>query len=253
MSQIILILPRAFSQLVLILLLGMTIPHAAQAEGLDYQKRGSYWEGTKAKPVNSLGLELISAVVDYQDQPDRLGTDFHARFFLKDPAPVCLVARERDNRRFYWLDQISPQQPWVAGYGNEFVWPTSPVIKSLNLKLYDLGVLVRLGCDQSTADERVAPVVLYQSQAPKDVSGYVFTFKMSEGLNLKAKIFTGTGDQPIYQQDLGNKSGPGIFDVVWSAQDRPEGDYILAVSGYRLSNNDKVYQAVHFHHQPRLE
>jgi len=127
------------------------------------------------------------------------------------------------------------------------------VIKSLNLKLYDLGVLVRLDCDQPTAEERVAPVVLYQSQAPKDVSGYVFTFKMSEGLNLKAKIFTGTGDQPIYQQDLGNKSGPGIFDIVWSAADRQGGDYILIVSGYRLSNNEEVFQRVNFYHQPRLE
>ena len=225
---------------------------ALAQEALAYRDRGHYKEGVKTQLVDSFGLELISAVGYYPSSSEKTGNKFHARFYLPNSEPVCLVARERVNHRYYWLDEVHPSQPWAVGNTNEFTWSTSPVIDSLGLQLNDLGMLVRLGCELSSADERVAPVLLYQSQAPQKISAYQFTFKISAGVKIAAKVYA-TGNKPIFDQDLGYKPGPAVFDVVWQAAHEPAGNYQLTLEGYSTSDNKRVYQAVHFYHQPQTQ
>lgn len=239
-----------------IFILTVAISTAALADDLLYKNRGNYSEGVKAMPIsNKFGLELVSAIADYQDQPNSIGNEYHARFYLNSPAPVCLTARERDNQNYYWLDRGTPGQPWSAGKHNEFIWPTATVLKPLALKLYDLGVVARLSCND-TSDEHIAPVVLFQTQAPKTITGYVFTFKLDEGkgAKLKAQFFSADKhDAPLETQELGYIYQPGSFDVAWQAQNQPEGDYFLKLDGYRLSDNQSVIQTVHFYHKPALQ
>jgi len=237
-----------------IFILSAAISTAALEDDLQYKNRGNYSEGRKAINISkNFGLELVSAIADYQDQPNSIGSEYHARFYLNSPAPVCLTARERNNQKYYWLDQVTPVQPWTTGFGNEFIWPTATVLKPLSLKLYDIGMVARLNCE-STSDEYIAPVVLFQTQAPKQIHGYVFTFKLSERAKLKAKFFSAnTHKGPIETQELGYLYQPGIFEVAWLAQNHPEGDYLLQIEGYHLSNNQEVVQTVHFYHKPLLQ
>jgi len=81
----------------------------AQAQdNLLYQKRTNRYEGIKPKPVSGFDIELVSARVDYSDNPERLGERFQARFFLDRPTNVYLVVRELDYRYYYWLDKVPP-------------------------------------------------------------------------------------------------------------------------------------------------
>src|SRR5450631_2909365 len=93
---------NAFSRGVMMLGVMMSFASvAAQAqEDLQYQKRANRYEGIKPKPVSGFDIELLSARVDFSDDPEKLGERFHARFFLERPAEVHIVVRELDYKHF---------------------------------------------------------------------------------------------------------------------------------------------------------
>jgi hypothetical protein len=224
-------------------------------EELKYQKRAYRFEGIKPKPVSGFDVELLSARVDHQDDPDRIGDRLYARFYLDQPHTVNLVVRELDYKHYYWLDKAEPKAPWQAGFNNVFDWPTGDVIQQLRgLKLYDLGVVARLDKANPSADETVAPVVLYQRQVPSEVKGYVFFFRLRDDAKVKAAFFEDAGTEALVRQDLGNQRGGRPFAVKWdaSAASARPGRYKLVLSGYVLSTNDPISQVVRFHHQPTI-
>jgi hypothetical protein len=224
-------------------------------EELKYQKRAYRFEGIKPKPVSGFDVELLSARVDHQDDPDRIGDRLYARFYLDQPHSVNLVVRELDYKHYYWLDKVEPKTPWQAGFNNVFEWPTADVIQQLrDLKLYDLGVVARLDKANPSADETVAPVVLYQRQTPSQVKGYVFFFRLRDDAKVKAAFFEDAGTEALVRQDLGIQRGGRPFAVKWdaSAASARAGRYKLVLSGYVLSTNDPISQVVRFHHQPSI-
>lgn len=231
------------------------LPFCSVAFGADntsYQNRGHYSEGRRDLPVNGFNVELISVLADYHEPSNGLAKQFHARFYLKEDTSVCLIAREKDNRRFYWLDRVQPEPPWHGGKFNEFVWPTATVIEPMRLKLTDLGVLVRLqSCnnDDSHADpESVAPVVLYQDKLPSHLSGYIFTFKLRSNSKVSLSVKAATDSQMVYEDKTRNQSG--VFDVVWPNPPQKAGEYVVELNGYGLHSNEPVYKAFRFFHHP---
>ncbi|MGH8578740.1 MAG: hypothetical protein ACREVK_00995 [Gammaproteobacteria bacterium] len=225
-------------------------------EDLDYQKRGNRYEGIKPKPVSGFDIELLSARIDYRDNTDSVGERFQVRFYLEHPAPAHLVVRELDNEHYYWLDKVEPKSPWQPGFANVFDWPTADVIRQLDgLKLYDLGVVVRLDEPEPGAIEHVAPVMLYQSQQPTEVKGYVFTFRLRDEANVKGTVYNESSGKPLFVQDLGRQRGGRPFTVRWGLTATPAraGAYKLVLAGYVLGTNDPVSQVVHFYHQPEIK
>jgi hypothetical protein len=230
-----------------ILLICVFFAPTAVLADVSYQKRGHYAEGRRDKPVASVGIELISVLADYQEPGGSLAERIQARFYLQENTPVCLVAREKDNRKFYWLDQV--QQPWQPGEFNTFSWPTETVIKPMQLKASDLGVLVRLqDCPNidSAAPDRIAPVILYQNQPPVQLSAYVFTYKLRSNAKVSLKVKALADGQTIFPKELGNKTG--VFEVVVPAAKLASGDYQVELTGYDLTSNAPVYQSVRFFH-----
>jgi hypothetical protein len=231
---------------------GIEMP--AQGE-LAYQKRANRFEGIRPKPVSGFDIELLSARIDHHDDPDRIGERLYARFYLDRARAVNLVVRELDYRHYYWLDKVEPKTPWQAGYNNVFDWPTADVIQQLRgLKLYDLGVVARLDKANPSADETVAPVVLYQREVPNDAKGYVFFFRLRDDAKVTAAYFEDAGSEALVRQDLGTQRGGRPFAVKWdaSAASARPGRYKLVLSGYVLSTNDPISQVVRFHHQPSI-
>jgi len=231
---------------------GAVSPVHAQ-DALDYQKRANRFEGVRAKPVSGFDIELLAAQVDYLDNPDKLGERFHVRFFLKRPGEVYLVVRELDYQHYYWLDKVAPRSPWQPGFGNEFDWPTTDVVQRLgDLRISDLGVVARLGRENPSAIEEVAPALFYQSQFPDKVEGYVFRFRIREDAKLKGAIYKEGGGEPVFVRDLGRQLGDRPFAFKWDAASShaAEGVYKLVLSGYLLDTNQKISQVVQFYHRP---
>lgn len=228
---------------------------ASAQDALGYQLRANRHEGIRPKTVSNFGIELLSARVDYRDRPGQVGDRFHVRFYLAQPTQVYLVVREIDYKHYYWLDKVVPRTPWTIGFGNVFDWPTVDVIKQLKgLTSDELGVVARLEKGEPSADEKVAPVIFYQSQYPTTVKGYVFAFRLRDGAKIKAKLFSADGGSPLYSQDLGNQRGGRPFTVKWEpTANQIAGDYKLVLSGYGLSTSDPIKQTVRFHHEPRVE
>jgi len=236
-------------------LVGLGSSVRAQDE-LQYQRRGNYYEGIKPKPVSGFDIELLSARIDYSDRAQRLADRFRLRFFLERPSAVSITIRELDYRHFYWLDRIQPSTPWKAGFGNVFQWHTDAVVRQLgDLRISDLAVVARLDRKNPGALEKVAPVVLYQSQHPERVNGYVFDFKLREEAKVKAAVYAATGGDALAYRELGREPGGRPFSFRWDVSDPPvpEGWYKLVLSGYLLATNDPVSQVVEFYHRPRIE
>ena len=240
----------------LLVLVGSLVSALYAQDSLLYQKRTNRYEGIKPKLVSGFDIELLSARVDFNDNPDRLGERFQARFFLDRPTNVYLVVRELDYRYYYWLDKVLPQSPWRSGYGNVIDWPTRDVIGQLDgLRISDLGVVVRLEREGPSAVEKVAPVVFYQTQFPTRVNGYVFHFRLREDAKLKGTVYKASGGDPVFSLDLGKQRGGRPFAVNWDVTSprTTEGPYRLVLSGYMLATNDLVSQVVQFYHQPEIK
>ena len=230
---------------------------ATQAqEDLQYQKRANRYEGIKPKPVSGFDIELLSARVDFSDDPEKLGERFHARFFLERPAEVHIVVRELDYKHFYWLDRVVAQSPWRPGFGNVFDWPTQEVVRQLDdLRISDLGVVARLEREGPSAVEKVAPVVFYQTQFPSKVTGYVFHFTAPRRRQGQGHRLQMAASNPVFSQDLGKQRGNRPFAFRWDVTSPPasEGLYKLVLSGYMLATNDPVSQVVQFYHRADIK
>lgn len=222
---------------------------------VDYKKRGDRFEGVKARPVGGYYIELISALALTREAAPQMPEKLRIRFFLEEKVPAYITVRERDPRHNYWLDKVTPREPWGLGFNNEFEWPTSDVIRKLepHIKRDDLAVLVRLTRDSPTLSERVAPAIFYSASPPKTISGYAFTFKLGVNSRLKCSIFKKNSSTPVYTQNFPREYEGRPFTFVWNDAAAPEGLYRLTVEGYRLNNNIKdVSITVAFYHQPEV-
>ena len=117
---------RVFS-LVICFLLSCLSPALllAQTE-LQYQSRGQWYEGVKPKPVSGYDIELISVLVDYQEESQTLPQKLKLRFYLEQDEDVFLTVRELDYEYYYWLDRVKRDvtHHGKPGTYNSFEWET---------------------------------------------------------------------------------------------------------------------------------
>ena len=221
---------------------------------LKYQKRGDRSEGTRDQLVGGINVDLLSVRARYDEAIDRLGERIYLRFYLPERSPAHVTVREVDNRYYYWLDNVQPKSPWRQGFNNSFDWSTGDVIRQLgDLRLDDLGVLVRLGANVPSANERVAPAILYQIRPPAQIHAYEFTFTLREDSSITAEVLTEGASIAVFSKKIERQIGGSPFSVVWNAAQAAPGAYRLILKGYARSNNEKVSQEVHFYHQPAVQ
>ena len=236
-------------KIVILLLVWMTASHADVT--LQYQNRGDRYEGIKPKPVSGYDIELISVLVDYQEKVEGMPDQLKVRLFLNEISPVNLVIREVDYKHYYWLDKARPLQPWQLGFSNLFEWPTRDVLQKLGrIKVYELGVVARLGKAQPSRIERVAPVILYHHRPPGLVEAYLFTFKTSGAARLTCTIYPETQSKPLFDRTFRRVRGGRPFTFRWDTTGVQSGAYRLVVDGYLLDTSAPLAQTVSFYHQP---
>ena len=222
-----------------------------------YRDRGDRFEGVRALPVSGYTIELLAAQATYQDPlpAAALPPVYRLRFFLERPAAAHVVVREVDNRYSYWLDKLRPSTPWRQGFDNQFAWSTKDVVARLSgLKLYDLGVVVRVGSENPSDLETVAPAVLYHSVLPRSIGGYEFAFKtnVTARLELSVEHSDGSAAEPPPEPHVVRSWPFGVpLRVTWDASRSKAGEYRLTVRARALQNNRSFRKEVRFFHQPK--
>jgi hypothetical protein len=224
---------------------------------ITYRARGDRWEGTIQPKKSGNKIELMSAMVDYEEGASTIPLSVAIRFYLTDKSPVSVSVRGIRVAQDYWMNQVRPTKDWAPGFGNEFRWATSDVIQKLSPKIesiYDFGVLVCLDRDCDTTDNlimKVAPAVLYYSDFPKSLDGYRLTFKPiareSLTFNLYADLNGNPTGAPIQSQVFPDVPAGVPFNVQFKAPTR-EGWYQLRVQGVTRYDNEDVAKTIRFYH-----
>ena len=227
-------------------------PHAQS--GIEYQNRGDRYEGVRARPVSNYEIELLSALVDYQEPAPVLPDTLKVRFFLADESVVHLVIREFELKHYYWLDRARSSRPWGRGYANEFAWSTDVVLRQLSpaMKVSEIAAVARIGRPEPSADERVAPLILYHTQLPKTVGGYVLAFKTSTDVRVAYSIYREGELMPVVTGGPLRPRGGRPFVVQWDATKAVAGAYRVFLDGYALDSNQRLQLTVRFTHRPTV-
>ncbi len=228
----------------------------SQASGeLQYQNRGRYFEGMKDMPTAKTGIELVSFVADYREAYSSMPDCFRVRFYLHDETSVNLTIRDLTPRTLYWIDRVIPSVPRVANNWNTFEWPTRPVIQKVfkeEVKLYDLGVLARVGSSEPSSIERVAPAILFHAFIPSSISGYIFTFRHSEVMRANASIIQETTGKALFKRNFRSTNVGDPLNIHWETNGAEAGNYRLELSGFSLESNEPFRIEVRFYHQPNV-
>lgn len=226
---------------------------------LSYQDRGNYCEGKKALLYSnrSENIELISVQVEYSEsnllaENAKAKIQFYWPKYLKNP-PQIVVRDLKDDRSFYWLDNV--KSSWQPNQFNTFEWPLRTVIQPLGLHLDELGVVIRSESEPSN-DQIVMPAILYHSTLPAIVEKYLFTFKLIRVANeLKFTIYSEKLNKPVFiseNRSLTNEDGN--LSLEWNAQHASPGNYSLVLEGYFINPVEPIpTRTIHFYHQVSLK
>jgi hypothetical protein len=216
---------------------------------LDYQNRGDRWEGIAPEPVAGTDIELLSVLVDYNEDWQPLPAACRLKFYLPESAQVDLTIQELRPKHFYKMDRVIPKPVWQRGF-NHFTWSTGDVIAALQLNIPKLGVIARLKTKVKQGTEYVAPVVFYHSALPKQVKGYLFAFRVGSSATLNYAIYQGSSENPLAAGDLGKQSVGEPFIVLWDSTGAQEASYELIIDGFFSDDFLPIHQSVRFYHKP---
>ncbi len=134
---------------------------------------------------------------------------------------------------------------------NEYGWETGTVLKQLrNVRLEDLGAVMRVGRREPARRERVLPVDLSDRPPMQTASRYRFTLKTNGRARVTADVLPREGNKKLYTRPPNWEQAGSPITVIWDAQ-AEEGWYRLVLSGY-FENNTPVDKEVEFYHRPRL-
>ena len=248
--------PRSFSSgdrrsrtvVVGLAILGVAAVAWASSGPLDYRLRTDRYEGVLPKPISGYGIELLGAMVESQ-QGAALPETLALSFFLPSQEAAYITVREREPRKYYWLDRLYPNQ-WRGGTTNVFRWPASEVLQPLGLATDELVALARLSADAPQGYERVAPVFLGASPGT-EIGAYRFTLKLRSTSMLSYQLYGPGTTEPIVSEPRRRRAGRAPFQVRWNVQDAPEGLYRLVFEGFVLEGQAPLDLTVDFYHLRR--
>jgi hypothetical protein len=121
------------------------------------------------------------------------------------------------------------------------------------LKMYDLGVVVRLKRSEPSKIEEVAPPIFYHYQIPETVQGYLFTFKTKSDARFICSVYKEGKTQPIFRLPFPRQQGNRPFTFRWNSEKATDGVFYLVIKGYFLDTNKPLDQSVRFYHRRNVE
>lgn len=244
---------RFFAVGLLCILAGSPCRSQAQ-DGLEYQSRGHYFEGVRPSPVSGFDIELLSGVVEHGAQPRTMPDVLTLSFFADRAESISLTVREVDNSHFYWLDRVRPEVPWAGGRTSNFRWDTRKVLQRMAppLRVVDLGVVVRVGRAEPSADEQILPAALIADLQPVTVAAYRFTFKPCCDANVSCSLHAQNAEAALVTQVFRRTPGGRPFSCRIDAATLAGGAYRIVLVGYLTETNQRIHQVVRFSHRATL-
>jgi hypothetical protein len=234
--------------------LTLVLSQNPEQTGLEYQDRGNRFEGIKSSPVSGYDIELVSSVIDYGEGAEGMPDSLKLRFFVDRAEDISVTVREIDNRHFYWLDRVKPDIPWVPGRANTFAWDTTKVLRRIasSLQVPDLGVVVRVGRPEPSADQKVLPAAIFATAEPAKVNAYRFAFKPCCDANVSCTLHAEGEEKAIATQIFRRTPGGRPFTCRVDAASLAPGAYRLVLVGYLTETNKRIRQVVRFRHRSNL-
>jgi hypothetical protein len=214
--------------------------------------RGNRYEGSGGSIKQSNAFALLSFTAFLQ-QPLPLNSQLRVRFFLPEPLPVVVQAREIEERSLYWMESKPGAAPWHAKDWNEFrPWNTADVIDRAHVPADNLGVAVyltnRLPCSVCS----VAPAWVGDSNSIRTVDRYLLRVRTNAPMDIVYQVFAISGDRElkIFSDSLGQREGGLPVDLPVYAGSLPEGQARIVVTGVLTSDRKaKAVLEVNFFHK----
>jgi len=226
-------------------------------QSLPWQDRGDYYEGIKGRETEA-HLELISAAIFHREKLNNEATpssnNVKIKFYLPEDDTVFISVRTF-SRYDYWMQP--KQKEWKRSW-NLFSWSRALVLNHLRPEpqLQDLGAVALIGGEYA---DTLAPIVLYQTQPPSQITEYRFIFRPPDtGDLLEFKwICYKLGENPPvgeWNSEPGRKPAGSPFDFFWNCVNKEEGWYQLNMRG-RLefpAKDRELEMTYRLYHQPSI-
>jgi len=217
-----------------LLLFFFSIIAARAMQSLRWQDRGDYYEGIKGRKKTA-HLELISASIFYKEEFNNKAApspnNVKIKFYLPEDDIVFISVRTF-SRYDYWMQ---PKQKEWNRYWNFFSWSRNLVLNRLKpeAQLQDLGAVALIGGEYS---DTLAPIVIYQTQPPSQITAYRFIFRPPDTGDLLGFewICHKLGESPPvgeWKSEPGRKHGGTPFYFYWNCVNMDEGWYQLIMRG----------------------
>lgn len=233
-----------WKRIISLLLAGLawSLPAGAQErQPADYQDRGDRFEGSRSHPVGGAEFELLGAQIGAARDAGGLPENVSLVFFLRDPAEVHILVRERNPRRNYWLDQVRPANLFLPRSRNRFSWPAGAALQPLGIELGQLLPLVRLGYAGPRVSESVAPAFLGSAAEMPVASPQIFVFRSSRPAEIRTRLVGCPG-----RAEPASFTAPRRipFEIRVAT---PGGACRLEIEGSMADDGSRIFQSVDFY------
>jgi len=250
-----------------LLLFFFSIIAARVMQSLPWQDRGDYYEGIKGRKKEA-HLELISAAIFHKEELNNKAmpssNNVNIKFylpeddsvFIPEDDTVFISVRTFSRYNNYWMQP--EQKKWNRNW-SFFSWSRDIVLNRLKPEpqLQDLGAVALIGGEYS---DTLAPIVLYQTQPPSQITEYRFIFRPPDtGDLLEFKwICHKLGENPPvgeWNSKPGRIHGGRPFDFYWNCVNKGEGWYQLIIKGKLVSpaTARKLNMTYRLYHQPNIQ
>ena len=238
--------------LLLLLCMGLQFSWAQQSRStywLQKNDRGNRYEGSYTRQVNNYNIKLVSlvagAIPNYQFRQNQ---QLKVRFYCPESQSYQLRAEERIATKYYWMQAKKTRA--TMGWNTFTPWPVDVVLKELNVRSQNLGVVVELG---RVGSGRFVPSQVYQNAYTGSARRYTAHIQVGFGVAKgNCKVYRGqrvTGS-PLVERKISEKSGGDTFPILISASSLPaSGWYTVQINLRESRRLDLKTHSFTFYHK----
>ena len=147
---------------------------SSYAQDLSYSDRGNRFEGHRRTEAGAPALEAMSFIRGDNLSLQNAPTSLTIEFYLAQPEPIYIEARELVPVHFY--EMTVKRTEWPPGQSTFGPWQTSEVIDKLKVPLSNIGVIAKIGSNRLQGGGEIA--ALSFSQESLRSNNYEFVFRV---------------------------------------------------------------------------
>jgi hypothetical protein len=206
------------------------------------------WEGLLPEDQGGVDWELRSFLGDaVESYPGYSGVDLTLAWYVPDESKAFVKAQEIIPALYYVMEPKPEFLTNTRGWRYFGKWSTLDVLIQNKITSDRLGVLIKLG-DASDGASRLAPGIVYYSNAPKRITTYDLDFVTMRALRkFNFEVLASGNYKRLYPMDAqGDRS---IVRLKFDATGLPEGPAKVVISAPHEKDKDKLDLQVDFYNK----